>query len=258
MALASVGELPRDQQERCVIVNLNKALGTDVAEHLEDGTSPELETLYTKLFLWAAALDELPRPQLPEILQRQHGRIGDNWRPLLAVAELAGDQWRERALQAALAAVTSEQQLTLIQRLLLSMRKAFRTFAPEKPEDLLETGAALHLLLTDLDEEWDRANGGRPITAYWLRQNLRGLLNPAGARDWWSGPTDKRVHHSGYCRSQFEAAWRVHLAGMEKTFTWHSSEPSGASGASGEAIDKSGFSEAPGRYRDIAVMCWWP
>jgi putative DNA primase/helicase len=243
MALASVGELPRDQQERCVIVNLNKALGTDVAEHLEDGTSPELEKLYTKLFLWAAALEELPRPKLPEVLQRQHGRIGDNWRPLLAVAELAGDQWRQKALQAALAAVTSEQQLTPIQRLLLSIRKAFRTFDPEKPEDALETGALLHLLLTDPDEEWSRANGGRPITPYWLRDNLRGLLHPPRSADWWEGPKGAQMHRSGYRRVQFEAAWRTYLAGVQDFYSEPPSETSGRPGVSGEPFDKYRFSD---------------
>src|SRR5215831_11356501 len=95
-----------------------KALGEDVPEHLEDGTSPELEHLYTKLVVWAAGLEELPRPAMPDALRRQHGRVGDNWKTLLAIAELAEGEWPRRALDAALAAIASEKQLTLIQRLL--------------------------------------------------------------------------------------------------------------------------------------------
>jgi hypothetical protein len=244
-ALASVGELPRDQQERSVIVSLPKALGEDVQEHLEDGTSPELEQLYTKLVVWAAGQEELPRPALPDPLRRQHGRIGDNWRPLLSVAEAAGKHWPKLALDAALAAINSEKQLTPTQRLLLSIRKAFGTFDPPTPGDALQTGELLYRLINDTDEEWSRENRGRPISAYWLRNNLRGLLDPAGAREWWSGPENKRVHHRGYYRHQFQAAWRSHLAGIQENISSDPPAASGASGASGEVVDISLFFETP-------------
>jgi putative DNA primase/helicase len=214
MVLASVCELPRDQQERSVVINLSKALGEDVPEHLEDGTSPELELLYTKLVVWAADLEELPRPPMPEILRRQHGRIGDNWRPLLAVAQIAGEQWPQRALDAALAAIAGEQQLTVIQRLLASIRRAFNSFDPPKPDDALETGELLHRLLNDSEEEWDRANHGRAVTSYWLRDNLRGLLDPPKSQEWQVGEDGQgRRHARGYRRFQFAKAWRGAMAG---------------------------------------------
>jgi hypothetical protein len=242
MALASVGELPRDQQERCVIVNLSKALSADVPEHLEDGTSSELELLCTMLVVWAAGLEELPRPELPDELQRQHGRVGDNWRSLLAIAELAGRHWPQLALDAALAAVTGEKKLSLIQRLLISIRKAFSTFNPPKPGDSIETGELLRRLINDPDEEWNHANNGRAVTAYWLRDNLRGLLDPPGSLEWQVSEEDSRRHTRGYRRFQFTKAWRVHLAGVEEKpeqdFSFSSpEETSGTSRTSGEPID---------------------
>jgi putative DNA primase/helicase len=244
MCWASVGELPRDAQSRAVVVNLPKALGVDVPEHLRDGTSPELEHLHTELVVWAAGLQELEdNPLMPEVLQRQHGRVGDNWRPLLAVADLAGPEWSERARGAALAAISAERVLTPLQRILRSVRRAFGDLAE------IETGVLLRKLIDDADEEWDRANRGRPITAYWLRDNLKGLLKPPGIRRWRDKKDKERICH-GYYRKQFEEAWRTHLAGIkdveEEEVESHSPEgvslkTSSTSGTPGTGVDKRGF-----------------
>jgi len=185
MALASIGELPRTQQERSVVVHLDKALAEDVKEHLEDGESAELAALCRLLAAWAKDLGELPRPVLPTILTKQAGRVADNWRPLLAVAQLAGERWRKRAEDAVLAAINAERRLSPVQRLLISIRRAFTppiTYGHDdkeitpKPIDRLETKDLLPKLIADRSEEWDTANRGRPITQYWLRENLSGLL----------------------------------------------------------------------------------
>jgi hypothetical protein len=259
MAWASVGELPREHQSRAVIVNLPKALGADVPEHLRDGTSPELEQLYTKLVVWAAGLQELEDdPPMPEVLLRQHGRVGDNWRPLLAIADLAGRDWPEKARSAALAAISAERALTKTQSLLLSIRRAFGTAdvlrtAKEKETPLrIETGVLLHSLINDSEEEWDRANRGKPVTAYWLRDNLKGLLSPAGAQQW----QEADGHRRGYYQYQFEEAWRTHLAGVEGQVSSSPpppSQPSGRSEASGNGFDNQGItSHAPGAASDIS------
>jgi hypothetical protein len=185
MALASIGELPRTQQERSVVVHLDKALAEDVKEHLEDGESVEFAALRRLLAAWAKDLGELPRPVLPAILTKQAGRVADNWRPLLAVAQLAGERWRKRAEDAVLAAINAERRLSPVQRLLISIRRAFTppiTYGHDdkeitpKPIDRLETKDLLPKLIADRSEEWDTANRGRPITQYWLRENLSGLL----------------------------------------------------------------------------------
>jgi hypothetical protein len=248
MAMASIGELPRTQQERSVVVHLDKALVEDVKEHLEDGESAEFAALRRLLAAWARDLGELPRPVLPTILTKQAGRVADNWRPLLAVAQLAGERWRKRAEDAVQAAINAERRLSPVQRLLISIRRAFTppiTYGHDdkeiipKPIDRLETKELLPKLIADRSEEWDTANRGRSITQYWLRENLRGLLDPKGTKDWWEGTGPARRHCSGYYKYQFDKAWRSHLAGMLGTLS-PSQETSGASGSSGEPFDKKG------------------
>jgi hypothetical protein len=95
VAFAGIDDLPPTQQDRSIIIQMEKALDRDISEHPEDGNSPELMLLKRKLATWAHELEELPRPILPDILTRQAGRIGDNWRVLFAIAQLAGGQWRD-------------------------------------------------------------------------------------------------------------------------------------------------------------------
>jgi hypothetical protein len=115
-----------------------------------------------------------------------------------------------------------------VQRMLISIRAAFDQpvmkddlsgVDPDKQLERIETKALLAFMLADETEEWDAANRGRPITAYWLRNSLRGLLDPPGARDWATGPADKRIHHSGYERGQFKLAWESYLADVKASGT---------------------------------------
>lgn len=198
--------------------------------------------------VWAAGLQELDdNPAMPEVLLRQHGRIGDNWRPLLAVADLAGGHWPELARNAALSAISAERRLTDTQRLLCSIRRAFSTFMPVPGQrDAIETGDLISRMLNDPEEEWGRANRGGAINAAWLREHLRGIINPARAQDWWDGEGNGRKHHSGYFREQFKEAWRTHLAGIEDpifSFEGASPESSSAPGVSGNGFDNKGFFE---------------
>jgi Protein of unknown function (DUF3631) len=246
MALAGIGELLPEQQDRSIVVRLDKVLAESVKEQLEDGTSVELEALHRKLEIWARKLQSLDRPPRPDCLAHQPGRVFDNWRPLIAIATLAGGQWPKLVQTAIAAALELERKLTIVERLLISIRKVFDTptidFQTGKPAEIqrIESKDLVDLLTSDPEEDWSQASRGRPITEYWLRDNLRGLLKPPKAQSWETNdktPTgeNKRVKHKGYLRSQFEGAWKVHLAGIDEgddppTY-YH--KPSGVSGGSG-------------------------
>jgi Protein of unknown function (DUF3631)/Toprim domain len=214
VAIASIGELPSTLQDRSVRILLQKATGEEVPEHLRDGTSPELVTIRRQLSAWADELRELPEPALPEILMRQAGRVGDNWRPLVAIADLAGGQWPELARQAALEEVAAEKQQTQMERLLAAIQRAFNnqsaTLSNDAPDnrDRLRTTTLISALLADQEDDWGVANRGRIITAAWLRERLRGLLVPAGAQQWYTAAGPARVHCRGYQRLQFADSWR--------------------------------------------------
>jgi hypothetical protein len=88
--------------------------------------------------------------------------------------------------------------------------------------------------LEDSEDDWGTANRGRIITAAWLRNQLRGLLEPSGAQDWWVGsPT--QVHYSGYLRLQFTNAWKRYVpdTATVDSSSSTSQKPSGVQGVPG-------------------------
>src|SRR5215472_6571340 len=68
MALASIGQLPQEQQERAIVINLRKVLAKDIPARLRHGTSAELQRLQKALAGWAASIDELPEVPVPTSL----------------------------------------------------------------------------------------------------------------------------------------------------------------------------------------------
>jgi hypothetical protein len=226
VAFAGINELPETLQDRSVRLFLQKATGEQVPEHLRDGTSPELVDLRRQLAKWNEDLASLPEdPVMPAVLLREAGRMGDNWRPLFAIAEKAGGQWPELIRTAALAELGAERNLSMLEELLNDIYLAFEperekhaalqeqfgaTYNaddyPDNPERL-QSKTLVQYLIENPNAEWGRKNrGGKDITAYWLRGQLRGLLAPPGAQDWWIG----RRHYSGYFRAQFDGVWTTH------------------------------------------------
>jgi putative DNA primase/helicase len=237
VAFAGIDELPPTQQDRSIVIQMQKALDCDVPDHLEDGSSPELRLLRRKLGTWAHGLEELPRPNMPEILRRQAGRSGDNWRILIAIGDLAGGRWPDLIRKAAIEAVRREGRLTVVQRLLESLWRIFAKRATdsavkEEDRDRIATPELIAALLADDEEEWGTANHGRAVTSYWLRDNLRHLLDPPGAQQ-WEAPAiraQRGKRYRGYVKSQFEHAWERHIPERSPEDV---SETCGVSGVSG-------------------------
>jgi hypothetical protein len=216
MALASVGELPQDQQERAIVVNLRKVLAKEVPARLRHGSSAELQRLQKAIAGWAAAIDELPDVVVPDALQYQPGRVFDNWEPLLQIGALVGGRWPDLVRNAIADTVSAEREPAPVERVLAGIKRAFDAIKERagKDVDRLTTAELLTEMLNDPDEEWGTEYHGRAITSYWLRGTLRGLLDPPGARDWWEpeeAPRAQQRKVSGYYRSQFTRSWDVYL-----------------------------------------------
>jgi hypothetical protein len=58
---------------------------------------------------------------------------------------------------------------------------------------------------------WKTANRGRPIDAYWLREQLRYELEPPGTERWQIKTHRGWTTRRGYCRYQFAGAFRRYL-----------------------------------------------
>jgi putative DNA primase/helicase len=198
VAFAGIRELPETLQDRSIVFRLPRALPGEVRAHLSDGTSSVLRTIKAKLARWTVDLRHLPEPKLPAGL---HNRLGDNWRPLVALADLAGGRWPELIRTAASSSLSADQEEGQLIALLRGIRRALGE------KDFLETQALIDSLIADDEHDWETANNHKPVNAAWLRWRLRGVLAPKEDGTFGSDRRGSGKKERGYFRHRFEDAW---------------------------------------------------
>jgi hypothetical protein len=139
-------------------------------------------------------------PQVPEAL---NDRAADNWRPLLAIADLSGGEWPQLARQAALTLSGEAQEGAVDVELLREIRLAFGDDNVIRSIDLVAK------LTADPKRSWAEWKHGRPLT----QKQLASLLNPFRI----ISTTVHQLglaHGKGYRRVDFEEAWAAYCPGQ--------------------------------------------
>jgi hypothetical protein len=170
--LSGIGGVPATVHDRSITVKLERAKPGEVAARF-DSRRVEYETeLGRKLARWADDnFDKLREcdPQLPEAA---FNRLADNWRPLFAIAEVAGGDWPRRVL-AAFTALTATDDLDaqgIGSILLADVRNIFSDAGADRmPSN--ELAEALAMIEGRPWAEWGKHR--RPISANQLAQQLR-------------------------------------------------------------------------------------
>jgi hypothetical protein len=210
--LCGLGTLPPTLASRCIRIEMKRRL---IDEPVEDfypsDLADESEQLCTALDEWAQThLDEL-RAARPERIEGLRDRTMEVWRPLLAIAERAGDRWATAARRAALGLASSDDDddLSLGLVLLADCRAVFNGYD-------LERIATLDLIryLGALDESpwgewWTDLNTGEPLKTAPRKLALR--LRPYGIRPHAVRVKDRTPR--GYRREDFQDAWERFLGG---------------------------------------------
>ena len=128
----------------------------------------ELRILQAQIQRWANDNRERIRQAHVERAGLGSSRAEDNWRPLLSIAKVIGDEWHESALDAARTLVRGNSQKSLVVQLLEDIRHAFETINDDK----ISSAQLIDLLCTDPEKPWLTANNGRPIGYRQLRKML--------------------------------------------------------------------------------------
>lgn len=170
--LAGIGQLPGTLHDRSIKVQLVRAKPGEVSARF-DSRHTEAETeLCRKLARWSAdnfAQLEAANPHLPD---GAVNRLADNWRPLFAVAEIAGGDWPKRAKEA-FEKLTSKEDADaqgIGMMLLADIREVFT----EKRVQRLCSKELVESLCTMTDRPWPEVRKhGKEITAPWLAQRLK-------------------------------------------------------------------------------------
>jgi putative DNA primase/helicase len=209
-AFGLIGELPETVASRTIPIRMKrKARHETVERWRERDIRPQAEPLRDALAAWAEANDtELlaARPELPEELS---DRQQDGWEPLLAIADLAGEDWPKRARRAALALAEAPDINSQRIELLGATRSVFEA----AESDRLPTNKLIELLAADEESPYvtwwnrDHKDGPRPHTfAPGLLAKMLGHYEISSKQVWYEGKNSK-----GYERSAFEDTWSRYL-----------------------------------------------
>jgi putative DNA primase/helicase len=203
-AIATIRALADTLEDRSIVVTLQrKPKGVAVAR-LRKRDNDEFAALRRQAARWAADNFEKlidPDPAVPEVL---NDRAADNWRPLLAIAELVGGRWPQRAREAAcLLSGDGHESSSINVELLADIKAAFGDKEAMSSADLVAA------LVADPERPWAEWARGRPLT----QRQLARLLKPFCI-------ISQTVHTpgfkdaKGYRRIDFEEAWSAYLPGQ--------------------------------------------
>lgn len=168
VVLSGIGRLPGTLEDRSIIIRLERAKRGEIKNRFDSRHTARERELARKLARFAAdsrASLEHADPVLPDAA---FNRVADNWRPLYALADVAG--WRDKAEAAFKSLVSSSDDQEVASMLLADVRQIFK--AKQNPEALFSRELVSNLTAM-ADRPWLETNRGKPITEHWLAKRLR-------------------------------------------------------------------------------------
>jgi len=171
-AIATIPTLADTLADRAVMVTMQRKKKTEKVERLRRNDNAEFAWLRQQALRWTE--DNIKRLEQadPEIPGALNDRAADNWRPMFAIADLAGGGWPGRAREASLALsgedATDDAAIRVM--LLKDIRAAFVGHERMSSQSLIQA------LCVDTTRPWCDWKHGKPITP----RQLAGLLGAFG------------------------------------------------------------------------------
>lgn len=224
VAVAGIGDPPDTIADRAIILSMRrKTSGEVVYPFHEYIANPQGQAIAQALTAWSMQAGAWLFPtntgpdgesyrQMPTMPAGISDRQHDIWLPLIAVADLAGNDWGATA-RAACLYMTSEQakqdvELSQPLRLLRDIRIVFEASGAER---LLARDLLARLYVID-GAEWSTVEYGQMV----LNSNKLGRMIASygvESRKWYTDGIQGR----GYFRSDFEDTWLRYLPGNAET-----------------------------------------
>jgi hypothetical protein len=201
--LAGTGRLDDQILDRCFPIELRRKLKTEPVERFRRRTAKtDAAELRAQLAAWSDTPGDALRDAHPDLPEELDDRGQDIAEPLLAIADLAGGEWPDRARAACVALRGGSDELEEDTRveLLADIKKVFGDKERLKTEDILEE------LTADPERPWATWSKGSPMSARELARQLRGFgIKP---KQIWVAGTNAR----GYERADLEDAFSRYLS----------------------------------------------
>lgn len=201
VALAGLGGLPDTILTRSVVIRMRRrAPDEPIAPFRRREHGPEGHELRDALSAWAEGVEQRVTGAWPEMPVGITDRDADVWEPLLAVADVAGGDWPQKARVSAVTLVTDAKESTpsLGVMLLADIRTVFGDETVLATETLLEG-------LNKLEESPWGDMKGKPLDARGLARRLKPYgINRTQVRTLMRSC-------KGYRREDFHDAWQRYL-----------------------------------------------
>lgn len=185
--------------DRSIVIQLKRKLPTEKTDRLRHSDGQKFEVICRKLARIAIDYNVQiaeARPSLPDCL---NDRASENWEPLIAIADIAGDSWgrraRDSAITLSLAIDNDEENLGI-----LLLRDIAEIFETESMKRISSDELCSHLIGTE-ESPWG--------DEYLTKRKLAKLLSPFGIR-----PSTHRINNKpqkGYLLSDFADAFPRYL-----------------------------------------------
>jgi Protein of unknown function (DUF3631) len=202
VALAGLGGLPDTLLSRAIVIQMRRRAPNETVEPYRRRVHAlEGQGLREQLAEWSVDVVEAAAAARPEMPEGVNDRDADMWEPLIALADIAGSGWPERARVAAVTLVTDSKASTpsLNIRLFADIKTVFGEL------EALSTVALLAGLNGLEESPWSEIQG-KPL-------NSRGLGSRLG--QYGVKSTTVRIGKSppakGYKRTDFADAWVRYL-----------------------------------------------
>ncbi len=218
--IATIKHLPETLRDRCIIIQMQRKTSHEKCERVKYLQGTDLRRKCARFVLDHAQAIAQARPDLPADL---NDRAADIWEPLLALADIAGGHWPERARQAAIGLSTGAQDESPISSLLLDILVIFARTTAAAQEAAKTNGKPGHqpspfgegrifsrdliaLLDSSTNRPWSELRLGKAVTELWLAKELR----PFGIRPRtiWIGDNAAK----GYVQEDFHETFSRYIS----------------------------------------------
>jgi putative DNA primase/helicase len=205
-AVALIGKLPATLASRAIHIALRRKMPSETVTELRPERRDHLIPLCRQAARWTSDNADKLRLEEPRLPANIYGRTADNWRPLLAIADVAGGHWPEvaRGIAQSLNGKFSEETAGIM--LLDDLRRIFA-----KGKQQITSVSLVETLVAMEDRPWPEWKNGRPITA----RQVAKLLDPFEIRPGQVWEHGKNLR--GYERAQFDDAFSCYLGTSPST-----------------------------------------
>ena len=127
VVIAKIGKLPPTLESRSIEIAMRRRRPEESIEPVRPEDTAALWDLRSKAARWVADNFEALRGSEPDVPNCLYNRARDNWRPLLAIADVADGHWPDTARRVAVELCGGDEDPSLGIQLLSDIREIFRS-----------------------------------------------------------------------------------------------------------------------------------